>query len=188
VVLLLSGEYRFSPVVPRIKAVIGLPITQRYLAGMEALASTRILAVHQRFIFPGVRDRRVSPERGDIPGSSRKYDRGLFITRTELDFIEKYAASPSRLDVKDCFLPEDFVGSFKSEPEAVRSLRTYASVPSCWTSKTVRSGLIAGTALAGRAEHHCAGQPARSRPGILPPRDRRIWQRSWQVSAQVGVR
>lgn len=36
----------------------------------------------------------------------------------ELDFIEKYPASPSRLDVKDWFLPEDFVGPFKGEPEA----------------------------------------------------------------------
>jgi hypothetical protein len=36
----------------------------------------------------------------------------------KLDFIEKYPASPSRLDVKDWFLPEDFVGPFKGEPEA----------------------------------------------------------------------
>ena len=43
---------------------------------------------------------------------------GQYHTGAELDFIEKYAASPSRRDVKDCFLPEDFVGPFKSEPEA----------------------------------------------------------------------
>ena len=30
----------------------------------------------------------------------------------KLDFIEKYAASSPRLDVKDYFLPEDLVGSF----------------------------------------------------------------------------
>src|SRR5271165_5078153 len=39
------------------------------------------------------------------------------LAAAQLDFIES-AASPSRLDVKDCFLPEDFVGSFKREPEA----------------------------------------------------------------------
>lgn len=41
-----------------------------------------------------------------------------FVTIPKLDFIEKYPASPSRLDVKDWFLPEDFVGPFKGEPEA----------------------------------------------------------------------
>ena len=34
-----------------------------------------------------------------------------------LDFIEKHAASSPRLDVKDCFLAEDLVGSFEGEPE-----------------------------------------------------------------------
>ena len=37
---------------------------------------------------------------------------------SKLDFIEKYAASRRGLDVKDCFLPEDLVGSFEGEPEA----------------------------------------------------------------------
>jgi hypothetical protein len=36
----------------------------------------------------------------------------------QLDFIEKYAASPRRRDVKDCFLPEDLAGTFEGEPEA----------------------------------------------------------------------
>ena len=36
----------------------------------------------------------------------------------ELDFIENHRASPPRLDVKDCFLPEDFVGSLESKPES----------------------------------------------------------------------
>ena len=36
----------------------------------------------------------------------------------QLDFIENHRASPPRLDVKDCFLPEDFVGSFESKPES----------------------------------------------------------------------
>ena len=40
------------------------------------------------------------------------------VTSTELDFIEKCANSPPGLDVKDCFLSEDLVGSFENEPEA----------------------------------------------------------------------
>ena len=51
------------------------------------------------------------------------------ILRTpQLDFIENHRASPPRLDVKDCFLPEDFVGSFESKPELSEvSERTPAS-------------------------------------------------------------
>ena len=46
----------------------------------------------------------------------------------KLDFIENHRASPPRLDVKDCFLPEDFVGSFESKPESSEvSERTPAS-------------------------------------------------------------
>jgi hypothetical protein len=41
-----------------------------------------------------------------------------YLAAAELDFIEKYAASPSRRDAKDCFLPKDLVGSFEGKPEA----------------------------------------------------------------------
>ena len=41
-----------------------------------------------------------------------RYVEGFSMLAPQLDFIEKYAASSPRLDVKDCFLPEDLVGSF----------------------------------------------------------------------------
>ncbi len=47
---------------------------------------------------------------------------------SKLDFIENYRALPPSLDVKDCFLLEDFVGSFESKPESSEvSERTPAS-------------------------------------------------------------
>ena len=67
------------------------------------------------------------PENRFFPGAAKALGQD-HTGVAELDFIEKYAASPSRRDVKDCFLPEDFVGPFKSEPEASEvSERTPAS-------------------------------------------------------------
>jgi hypothetical protein len=63
---------------------------------------------------------RALPARAGIGRAIRAHASGLrqsFFAGTELDFIEKYAASSPRLDVKDCFLPEDLVGSFEGEPE-----------------------------------------------------------------------